>query len=133
VGDELMFAADRGTQDFSYPNNWLHARLPATLHSSRPLQLEIQVGAMRPELAHFRLLSVRIEAEGMIAGDTLSVLLNGRPVPVSPGMDKEKELGGPISHKDLQHGSNRVSLTFRPADGGDRTITIHAVEIHVRK
>ena len=68
-----------------------------------------------------------------MVGDTLSVLLNGRPVPVSPGMDKATELGGSISHKDLQHGSNRVTLTFQPADGGDRTIAIQAVEIHARK
>jgi hypothetical protein len=133
VGDGLMFVAERGRQDFSYPNNWLHARLPATLKANRPLQLEVQVGAVRAELAHFSVLSLRIEAEGMLAGDLLQVLLNGRLVPVDPIIGSPTGRANRISHKILRHGSNRISLTFQPADGAERTLKIHAVEIHAQK
>ena len=133
AGDKLMFVVDRGTQDFSYPNNWLHARLPATLKASQPLQLKVQIGAVRAELAHFSEIVLRIEAEQKLNGDALSLVLNGQQLSASPAPDDPSALAVHISHKHLRHGSNRISLTFEPVDGNDRTLDILAVEIHAGK
>ena len=133
VGDELMFVAERGTQDFSYPNNWLHARLPATLEGGQSLELTVQVGAVRAELAHYSAITLQIEAEGIQEGDLLAVLLNGKRVPVVPTTNDPAVLASPISHKMLRHGQNQVSLAFHPADGAVRSLRVHAVEIHAQK
>ncbi len=133
VGEELMFVAERGTQDFSYPNNWLDAHLPATLQEGQPLELTIQVGAVRPELAHSSAITLRIAAEGIQQGDLLAVLLNGKRVAVVPTTGDPHVLAGPVSFKMLRHGKNEVSLAFHPSVGAARTLDVQAVEIHARK
>ena len=132
VGEELMFVAERGTQDFSYPNNWLHARLPANLSGKEPLHLEVQVGAVRAELARCSEILLRVEATGVVGRDELSVQLNGRKVP-GFSLVGENSRSTPISHKLLRHGTNQVSLSFHPGEDNQRTLHINAVEIHVRR
>jgi len=127
----LMFAADRGCPQRSYPHNWMHCVLPAALPTETDLEVPIRVGVNLGEMRPAPSVTLRLAVENLQQGDVVAVTLNGREVP-QPRQTAAGVLTAPLAPEQVKEGVNHASLRLadRSAESeAPRTVT--ALEIDV--
>ena len=123
-GKDKLFAADRGGPAMAYPHNWLHTALPATLGPDTPAEVPIMVGEDLSAGPKPETLEMRIECEPMPDVGTLSVTLDGEPLP--RGKPAASRIIIPLTATQLRRGHNQVTIALSSGEA-----EVQALEVYV--
>jgi len=128
---QLMFAADRGRPNKSYPHNWMHCVLPGPLPTDKALSVAIRVGEDFSKASASTSITLRLTVDQLQEDDRVGITLNGKPV-------KELKLSGKgvltakIQSGLLLQGRNRAELRLaHRSTESEKPRTVTALEIEV--
>ena len=120
-GKDKLYAADRGAPNQTYPHNWMHCVLPATLEHGKPIDVPITVGediaANTPPRKSCRA-RLRVGLSRMSSHDEIAVTLNGRALKTGDARNPGQSAVGIVSELDpakVQAGVNTVTIELTNA------------------
>jgi len=129
----LMFAADRGRPNKSYPHNWMHCVLPAALPADKALHVSIQVGEDFRKAPAAPSITLKSHIDNLHADDNVEVMLNGKPTPqlkpIGDGL-----LTASLQPTQLLQGRNKASLRLSRVStksAKPRIVTALEVDVHM--
>ena len=127
----LMFAADRGRPNKSYPHNWIHCILPAALPTEGNLGVSIHVGEDFRKASHTPSMTLRVAVDNLQEVDQVEATLNGKSV---PGLKRTaaKLLTAPLKPDQVKQGRNQITLKLTEhSENSAKSRTVMALEIDV--
>jgi len=131
----LMFAADRGRPNKSYPHNWMHCVLPAALPMDKALSVAIRVGQDFSRGPAPKSITLRLTVDNLQADDQVEATLNGKSVPALK-RTAAKLLTAPLKPEQVKRGRNQAKLKLRQRSqksAESRTVTALEIEVVPRE
>jgi len=127
--DSIMYVADRGVRDFSYPYNWSKAVLPSVVRSGRTLDVSVRITLTKAIAKKFSNVEVRVHSPALVTSESLTLSIGKSSVNLTSDGEWFK---GACDTSNLSHGVNTVRILYEQAtDDSPRDLSVNAVEFEL--